>query len=99
MSGKSGVKYDAVPKDESDQNKADYGATDKVTVNVTEEKVNANPFSKSGNYSGNLNGNSQFETNGKEYLKATETSFSQAVRIFINQESCYSFSYSESLSC
>ena len=85
MSGKSGVKYDAVPKDESDQNKADYGATGQVTVKVTEEKVNANPFSKSGNYSDNLNGNTKLETNGKEYLKATETSFSQAVRIFIKK--------------
>jgi len=71
VSGKSG----AIP--DTDQTKVDYGATDHVTVNIKEEEqANLNPFKQSGNYSDNINGNS--ETNGREYLKPTETSFSQA---------------------
>jgi len=71
VSEKSGMKYDAVPKDDSEQNKPDYGAIDQVSVTITDNgsEVNVNPFLKSGSYSENMNGNS---------LKATETTFSQA---------------------
>ena len=66
------MKYDAVPIDDSEQTKPDYGATDQVALTITDNgsEVNANPFLKSGSYNENLNGNS---------LKATETTFSQAV--------------------
>ena len=66
-----------------------------MTVNIKEEEqANLNPFKQSGNYSDNINGNS--ETNGREYLKPTETSFSQAVMIYTIKSLCLPIVYSQS---
>ena len=71
MSGESGVKYDAVAKDELDQGLEGYGA---IQLNVTD--TNTYPFTGTGTLHQNL---TETQTNGNEYLKATESSFSQAV--------------------
>ena len=92
MSGKSGVKYDAVPKDEIAQSTCSYGATD---LHANDPYVNANSFTGSEN----MNGKLHLENNRKENLQATETSFSQAVRVWPRNNPFYNFSYSESLSC
>ena len=92
MSGKSGVKYDAVPKDEIAQNTGSYGATD---LQANDPNVYTNPFTGFEN----MNGKFLLENNGKENLQATETSFSQAVRVWPSNSPYYNFPFAESLSC
>ena len=74
MSGESGVKYDVVAKDELDQGIEGYGA---IQLNVTD--TNTNPFTGTGTLHQNLTEKQGIQTNGNDYLKATESSFSQAV--------------------
>ena len=57
--------------------------------------VHTNPFTGSEN----MNGKLQLENNRKENLQATETSFSQTVRVWPTNNPFYNFPFAESLSC
>eukprot|EP00090_Calanus_glacialis_P021004 TRINITY_DN3242_c0_g1_i3.p1 TRINITY_DN3242_c0_g1~~TRINITY_DN3242_c0_g1_i3.p1 ORF type:complete len:677 (+),score=185.82 TRINITY_DN3242_c0_g1_i3:131-2161(+) len=73
VSGQSGVKYDAVPKDEFGQGVEGYGP---IQLNITD--TTSNPFTGTGNLHQNLTEKQANQMNGTNYLQATESSFSQA---------------------
>ena len=75
LSGESEVKYDAVYKDELGQGLEGYGA---IQLNITD--TSTNPFTGTETLHQNLTEKQANQMNGNEYLQATESSFSQAVR-------------------
>jgi hypothetical protein len=74
VSGQSGVKYGAVPKDELGQGLEAYEA---IQLNVTD--TTSNPFTGTGELHQNPTEKQENQMNGNEYLQAAESSFSQAV--------------------
>jgi len=75
VSGRSDVKYDSVPRDESGtgQRVEGHGA---VQLNITD--TSDNPFTGAESFHSTLPSMAAAGLNGKEYLQPSETSFSQA---------------------